>query len=109
MVWLAHRRIPYDGQITAWLAKSVLGSLRGHRPTRHSPSHPASQTEWTRLKRLMHHCLGDISRLRLVTLCSHIPKLDSSVPYFSRSRNLATHPISLQRPSKLLRAKRLLI
>jgi hypothetical protein len=43
----------------------VLGSLRGHRPSRHSPSDPASQTEPRhRLKCSIRDCLRDVSCLR---------------------------------------------
>src|ERR1700730_11681005 len=60
-----HRRIPNDGQITALLAQSFLGSSRGHRPARHSPSDPASQTERRhRLKCSIRDCLREVSRLR---------------------------------------------
>ena len=48
------------------LARQVVrGSLRGHRPSRHSPSDPASQTERRhRLKCPICDCLREVSRLR---------------------------------------------
>jgi hypothetical protein len=82
-----HRRIPYDGQTTAWFFTSSLGSLRGHRPTRHSPSDPASPRR---------ACRGVRSAMpprylafKEVKVCLQIPKLDPSAPHFIRSRSLA--------------------
>src|SRR5258705_10559578 len=86
MARLPHRRIPYDGQTTAWFATSSLGSLRGHRPTRHSPSDPASPRK---------ACQGVRSAMpprylafEEVKVCLQIPKLDPSAPHFIRSRTL---------------------
>src|SRR6267142_5400042 len=86
MARLPHRRIPYDGQTTAWFATSSLGSLRGHRPTRHSPSDPASPRR---------ACQGVRSAMpprylafEEVKVCLQIPKLDLSAPHFIRSRTL---------------------
>src|SRR5258705_8800604 len=86
MARLPHRRIPYDGQTTAWFATSSLGSLRGHRPTRHSPSDPASPRR---------ACQGVRSAMpprylafEEVKVCLQIPKLDPSAPHFIRSRTL---------------------
>src|SRR5258705_10272934 len=88
MARLPHRRIPYDGQTTAWFATSSLGSLRGHRPTRHSPSDPASPRR---------ACQGVRSAMpprylafEEVKVCLQIPKLDPSAPHFIRSRALDT-------------------
>src|SRR5258705_2473967 len=92
MARLPHRRIPYDGQTTAWFATSSLGSLRGHRPTRHSPSDPASPRR---------ACQGVRSAMpprylafEEVKVCLQIPKLDPSAPHFIRSRTLV-HPCVL--------------
>jgi hypothetical protein len=41
-----------------------------------------------RQKRLLHHCLREISRTRKVEVCSAIRKLDSFAPYFVQSRTL---------------------
>src|SRR6267142_3998591 len=93
MARLPHRRIPYDGQTTAWFATSSLGSLRGHRPTRHSPSDPASPRR---------ACQGVRSAMpprylafEEVKVCLQIPKLDPSAPHFIRSRTLARLRLSL--------------
>src|SRR5258705_12797582 len=90
MARLPHRRIPYDGQTTAWFATSSLGSLRGHRPTRHSPSDPASPRR---------ACQGVRSAMpprylafEEVKVCLQIPKLDPSAPHFIRSTTLAPPP-----------------
>src|SRR6516164_3555868 len=42
----------------------------------------------SRLKRLLHHCLREISRTREVEVYSAIIKLDPSAPYFVQSRTL---------------------
>src|ERR1700676_3071645 len=66
----------------------VLGSLRGHRPTRHSPSHPASQGSHAQPEAFdallppRYLALGDEK------VYGHVPKLDSSATCFVQSRTL---------------------
>src|ERR1700730_16612317 len=70
--------------------KSPLGSPSRIATPRHSPSRTAPTTERKRrLKRLLHHCLREMSRTREIEIYSAIIKLDSSAPYFVQSRTLA--------------------
>src|SRR5258705_8540506 len=103
MARLPHRRIPYDGQTTAWFATSSLGSLRGHRPTRHSPSDPASPRR---------ACQGVRSAMpprylafEEVRVCLQIPKLDPSAPHFIRSRTLV-HLLKHRSDARIVRPSR---
>src|SRR3979411_1613492 len=90
MAWLAHRRDTYDGQTTAWLAKSVLGSLRGHRPTKHSPSDRASQTRVEPPPEAFDARLPPrYLAFEGMKVFVRVQKLDSSTPHFAQSRTLA--------------------
>src|ERR1700738_296207 len=83
------------------LARQVgLGSLRGHRPSRHSPSGPASQTErMPRLKCSIRDCLREVSEDGM--FCAHIPKLDSSASCFIQSRTLVTRCAAEIEPKRI--------
>src|SRR5712692_5517504 len=68
----------------------VLGSLRGHRPSRHSPSdssvaNGAEASPEVFDSSLPPRCVASEDRM----FCVHIPKLDSSAPCFIQSRTLA--------------------
>src|SRR6516162_2146003 len=92
MARFCYRRIPRT-------VKSPLGSpSRFYAPfgdiatPRHSPPRTAPTTEWKRrLKRLLHHCLREMSRTREVEVYPGIIKLDPSAPYFVQSRTLVRY------------------
>src|SRR6516225_9588747 len=55
----------------------------------HRPGTAPPTDRKRRLKRLLHHCLREMSRTREVEVYSAITKLDPSAPYFVQSRTLA--------------------
>ena len=71
------------------LARQVfLGSLRGHRPSRHSPSDPASQTGAGTPLKCSIVIASAMCRSEEGMFRAHIPKLNSSASCFIQSRIL---------------------
>ena len=71
----------------------MLRWVRGHRHSKALtvPYGADNRTE-RRLKRLLHHCLREMSRTREGEIYSAIIKLDPSAPYFVQSRTLGPDP-----------------
>src|SRR6516164_6261744 len=97
---MARFRLSAHSKLTAWFAKSVLGSLRGHRHSKALtvPYSAANRTETSPEASSAPLPARDVA-YEGSRVYSAITKLDPSAPYFVQSRTLDRHS---ERASSLL-------